>query len=235
MSFTATNIIRRCQTTLNDAQGVRWPTTELVDWINDGLRQVALEAPTVVGATVVIDLAAGTRQTLASNAATLIRVNCNVTATGQSVTTRGKDILPITRGALASHMPGWQDTSILPASSVVTYVIEDSQVPGEFYVVPGNDGTGQIEAVVAQRPTEIAYASPDPLDADNYGVTVELDDMYLTAMVDFVLSKAFAKDTTIANGMQRSQAHYASFANALGISVATERAFNPNQQEAANR
>lgn len=229
MSFTAADILRRCQTILNDAGGRHWPTTELIDWLNDGLREITLQSPTAVSKTVIIDLAEGTRQTLDPDYASLIRVNCNVTASGGTVTDRGKEITPIKRATLASHLPGWQNPASLPASTIVDYIIEDSDVPGEFYVVPSNDGNGQIEAVVAKRPTAIAIDATSPLDVESYTSTVDLDDMYLTALVDFVLSKAFAKDTNLAGAMERSMAHYQSFANALQIRVAAEQTYNPNR------
>lgn len=106
MAFTATEVITRVSAMLNDADGVRWTVPELVDWLNDALREVTLQAPGAVSKVVVLDLEEGTRQAIPDEYASLLRVICNVTATGQNVTARGATIKPITKAALDARLPG---------------------------------------------------------------------------------------------------------------------------------
>lgn len=235
MAFTATEVITRVSAMLNDADGVRWTVPELVDWLNDALREVTLQAPGAVSKVVVLDLEEGTRQAIPDEYASLLRVICNVTATGQNVTARGATIKPITKAALDARLPGWQNATVLPASSTVTYIVDDPAVHRAFFVCPANDGNGQIEAVVAERPTTIAVdTGGDLLAAESYSSVIELDDMYLTAVVDFVMSKALAKDTTVPNAAARAQAHYAMFMQALGIKQQNETGINPATAPGSN-
>lgn len=225
MAFTVKDVLRRSSTILQDAGSIRWPIIELIDWINDGLREITLHAPSAVSETAVLDMAAGTLQTLPAEYSSLLRVNCNITGTPGNYV-RGDVVTPINRAVLDAQRPGWQVTSKLPFQPTVRHLVEDPNNHREFYVAPGNDGTGKIEVVVAKRPTQVVETA-DALNIDSYTDTIDLDDIYLGALTDFVLSKAFSKDTNVAGGGQRAVAHYTQFANALGIKAQNEAAINP--------
>ena len=46
MTVTVQSVIDRVQTTLQDTTGIRWPVTdELVLWVNDAQREIALLKP----------------------------------------------------------------------------------------------------------------------------------------------------------------------------------------------
>ena len=233
MAFTAKDVLSRVVTILNDAGGKRWLYTELLDWLNDALREITLKAPHAVARTAVLTLAAGTRQSLDPAYSALLRVNCNVTATGQTVSARGNTITPITRDVLDAQIPGWQSTATLPYQAEVAHIIDDPALPREFYVAPGNTGSGKIEAVVTERPPVIS-PPVNPLVLANYTTSVGLDDMYLSSVVDFVLSRAFSKDVQVPGAANRAVAHYQQFAQTFGIDMQNEATINPNTRNGAS-
>lgn len=232
MSFTAKDVLSRASTILSDAGGKRWLFTELLDWLNDAMREVSVRAPHAVSKSVVLSLVAGTRQTLDPLYSAILRVNCNVTAIDQVVSARGNTITPITRDILDAQIPGWQSTTSLPYQADVAHIIDDPALPREYYVAPGNTGTGKIEAVVAERPAVIA-APTNPLVIGSYTTIVNMDDMYLNAIVDFVLSRAFSKDIQVAGAPQRAVTHYQQFAQTFGIDQQNETTINPNTRNGA--
>lgn len=215
--------MRRAAIVLSDAGAVRWPLTELRLWLNDGLREISLHAPSAVSRVVVIDMVSGTRQTLPDTAAALLRVNCNIDVNGD----RGASVTPITRDILDQQIPAWQSTAKLPFGPTVRHSIDDPLDQRTFLVAPGNDGTGKLECLVSSRPTPVALPA-DPLDPDAYTDVIELDDIYVNALIDYVLYRSFSKDVSIAGAPQRAQAHYMQFAGALGIKMQTEATLTPD-------
>lgn len=227
MSITAKDVLKRAGTILFDETATRWPYVELVDWLNDALKEITLHAPTAVSKTVVLAMVEGTQQTLPDEYLSLLRVNANVTADGQEVATRGTTIRAITRAALDHQISGWQNGAVLPFTSSVSHIIDDFAASRTFLVAPGNDGTGKIEALVAARPQQVPVPA-NPLSIDEYNTEIDIDEIYLSALVDFVLSKALSKDVNVAGGAQRAMAHYSQFAQALGIKIQADMNTNPN-------
>lgn len=227
MPIIASDVLKRVATILFDEGATRWPYVELVDWLNDALKEITLRAPQHVSKTVVIPLQVGTQQSLPAEYLSLLRVNANVTATGQVVASRGTTVRPITRAALDHQIPQWQNGSVLVFTSEVSHIIDDPAASDTFLVAPGNDGTGQIEALVAKRPDMVDVPS-NPLVLDGYNTVIDIDEVYLSALVDFVVSKALTKDVNVQGGPQRAQNHYNMFASALGIKTQADVTINPN-------
>jgi hypothetical protein len=218
MALTAKDVMERATIILQDTGAVRWPATELLKWLNDGQREIAIHKPTAVTNTVTLSLDAGTRQDLPATYVSLVSVHRNVD---------GNAIRPIDRSVLDNQIPGWQDTNVLPYAADVTHVIFNEANPREFYVAPGNTGTGEIEATVAVLPTDIAEPA-SPLDIASYTANLAVPEIWRGAMVDYVLYRAYSKDTQSPNAANRAAAHYQQFASAIGIKVATDQALNPD-------
>ena len=64
MAILVNDIISRVQSVLQDTTGVRWPQTELVLWINDAQREVALLKPDAMSNTAIATLDTGTKQSI---------------------------------------------------------------------------------------------------------------------------------------------------------------------------
>lgn len=225
MAFTAKDVLTRTTTILQDAGAVRWPLAEQLLWLNDATREIAILKPNATAKTVVISMVSGTKQTIPTTAQALIQVTRNVVGVGN---TPGRVITPIVREVLDAHMPGWHDATKLPYGSIVKHVIDDPFDQNVFYVVPGNDGTGKIEAVVSSLPAEISVPT-DPFDIDAYTTAVDVPDIYRNSVIDYVLYRAFSKDMNLAGAANRAVAHYQQFTNALGVKSQAEAAVNVNE------
>lgn len=224
MAFTAKDVLTRVSTILQDSGAVRWPLPEQLTWLNDATREIAIVKPNATAKTVVISLVSGTKQEIPETAASLIQVTRNITGTS----TGGRVITPIVREVLDRQIPRWHETEFLPFSANVKHVIDDPFDQRVFYVVPGNDGTGKIEAVVSSIATDIPVPT-NQFEIDDYTAAVDLQDIYRNVVVDYVLYRAFSKDMALAGAVQRAQAHYMQFSNALGIKVQGEAVANVNE------
>lgn len=216
MAFTAADVMRRAATTLQDETSVRWKAAELLSYLNDGIIAVVELKPTAKSETVNLTLAAGTLQTLPEQYITLSRVICNVL--DNDPLTLGSTITPIdNRNLMDVMVPGWHDQSVVPYSKQVVHVIHEMSNPRAYHVVPGNNGTGMIRAVVAAKPDLVAPpTAPGDLVIANYTGAVDLPDEFLRALVDYVLYRAYSKDARLAGSAARAQAHFDLFRTSVG-------------------
>lgn len=230
MSFTAKDILWSVRVALQDANSTRWTLEELRVYLNDGLKLIAYLKPTAVSKHKRIALGAGTYQEL-PDGEHLLRVTRNITSLeGATPRTGGPVITPIDRSILDAQFRNWHDNAVVPFAKTVTHVMMDEMNPRAYYVYPGNDGTGAIEAIVSTVPTEVA-APADPLNIDNYTALVDLPDLYENPLRDYVLSRAYEKDAGLPAAAARAQAYRASFQSALGMKQQVENVANINTDQ----
>lgn len=223
----AKDILHRATITLQDSGFVRWPLPELLLYLNDAMLELANHKPSAVTRTVELPLAKGTWQTLPATYVSLVRVVRNLDTLDASPTKRtgGVAITPTSRNILDVVMPGWQDPDVLPLSAAVQHVVQDMADPRSFYVVPGNTGTGIVEAVVSVLPVPIPEPA-SPLNIASYTATVNVPSIFQNALTDYVLYRAYSKDSADPSSAQRAQAHYQMFANSVGLKSAADTVAN---------
>lgn len=218
MAFTALDIIKTATKTLFDASHVRWPLAELLDYINEACRAIATAKPNACTDTVTLSLVQGTLQKLPDSYTILSRVTRNmVIGHAEPGGPVGGDAIRMVSGRalMDAYFPGWQSNSAL-FGPIVKHVIYDDADLRHFYVIPGNTGTGKIEAVVGVMPGTIIIGGDDTVEA-NYAAVVPLPDLYRTPVLDYTLYRAFAKDQGVEASAARAQMHLGSFQAALGI------------------
>lgn len=216
MPIAAQSLIRRCVETLQDPTSVRWPISELVRYLNDGQREVVLYRPDSMVTSAPRPLTAGTRQTL-PNGSKLIEVVRNTGGTKRAVRMVNREILD-------AQTPGWHN---LTGSTDILHYMYDPRDPTVFYVYPPAATGASVEIVYAAYPTDIA----EPADGALYTAVagnISLPDIYGNVIQDYILYRAYSKDSEYAGNAQRAQAHYAAFANALGIEIKATVAVAPN-------
>ena len=226
MPIPAQQIIRRCVETLQDTTSIRWPVAELVRYLNDGQREVVLYRPDAMTTNATVTCVAGTRQTLPANGAKLIEVIRNARAAGTK-----RAVRMVNREILDAQMPGWHT---LAGVDDVLHFMYDPRDPRVFYVYPPATTNTQLDIVYAAYPTDIV----EPADGSLYtAVTgnISLPDIYGNVLQDYILYRAYTKDSEYAGNGQRAQAHYAAFANALGIEIKATVAVAPNPVGNPNR
>lgn len=228
----ASEIIARARRLIQDETSIRWPLNELCMWLNDGQREIALQKPSASSDNMVINLVEGTWQRLPESALSLLRIVRNIESVGPAPANArvgGKAIRIVTRDILDAQQPDWHSSDDVRFSKSAKHYVYDEQDPRSFYVYPGNDGTGKVEAVLSIVPALVELdPDDDPEDIASYDIALSLPDIYLTALVDFVCYRCYAKDATYTGNSQRAALHYQQFANSLGIKANLEALTSPN-------
>ena len=204
-TITAQGIINKAKILLQDTTSIRWPETELLDWLNDGQREIASLRPDVSNKTALHTLVAGTKQALAAEAAALIEVRRNMGVNG---TTPGDAIRKVPTHILDSQLPTWHS---MTASAVVKHYCYDPRTPRLFYVFPPSLGTTQIEVAYDCAPADVTI-----------GAVIGIDDEYANAILEYVLFRAYSKDHEEIGNVQLATAHRVSFDALLGAKAAVD-------------
>ena len=215
MALTAQSIVLRAVGVLQDTTSIRWPANELVRWLNDGQREVVMYRPDAMNTTTTMTLAAGSRQDLDSASLTpapakLIEITRNMASASTKQAVR---LVP--RQILDAQTPGWHNLS---GSVNILHYMFDSRDPKTFYVYPPALATAQLEVMYAAFPTDVT----EPADGALYSAVtgnVSIPDIYGNALLDYILYRAYSKDSEYAGNAQRAQAHYTAFTNTLGAEV----------------
>jgi hypothetical protein len=227
MSIAAQALIRRVVETLQDTTSIRWPVAELVRYLNDGQREIIVHRPDAMVTNASVSLASGTKQSLPANGAKLIDVVRNSAGNKRAIRMCAREILD-------AQSPGWHNLS---GVTEIVHFMFDPRDPKVFYVYPPAAVSGAaVDLVYSALPTDIA----EPAAGTDFAAVsgnISVPDIYSNALQDYVLYRAYTKDSQYAGNEARAQARYAAFANALGIeikatvAVAPSAAGNPNQQQ----
>lgn len=218
-TITAQSVVDKVQVILQDTTGVRWPDSELLDWLNDGQREIVLYKPNAFIKNLAVRMAAGTKQSLPADGVQLIDVVRNM---GTNGTTPGRAVRITMREVLDSQIPDWHSET---PSSVVKHYVYSLLDPKNFYVYPPQPAAGQghLEIVYGASPTDTTLVG-----------TITLDDIYQNVLVDYILYRAYSKDTEYAADQNRAAAHQNAYIAALTGKAKVEVGANPNSMAPAN-
>jgi hypothetical protein len=213
-TITAQSIIDKAAILLSDGTNVRWTVAELLGWLNDSQRQITLIRPDASVVTANITLVAGTKQAIPSTGLRLIDVIRNM---GVGGATPGRSVRLVDREVLDAQSPDWHSST---AAASIKHFIFDQRNPKTFYVFPPADATSPtVEALYSVAPAEVAAA----------GNTITLDDIYQNPILDWMLYRAFSKDSEYARNHELAMRHLAAFQGALGVKTEVDLAVSPNR------
>ena len=225
MAVTVASVIDRVQVTLQDTTGIRWPeTSELILWVNDAQREVALLKPDASATNDTITLVTGTKQTIPSTGNRLLRVVRNMSAASGG--TGKRSIRLVSREILDAQTPDWHDPTVsgdAAHGSVVKHYMYDEQDPRNFYVYPGVSGTAHIEIVYSANPTAVAANG-----------NLSIPDLYANAVMNYVLYMAYMKDAEYAGNSQRAANHYQLFTASVTGKAQVDLITTPNAESLSN-
>jgi hypothetical protein len=231
MALTAQSIVQRAVGILQDTTSVRWPVDELVRALNDGQREIVLYRPDSNTKVSTGTLVVGTRQDMTTmtgvstnNPAKLIDITRNMAASSTK-----KAVRLIAREILDAQTPGWHN--VTGAVDVVHFMF-DPRDPRAFYVYPPATALAQLEIVYAAYPTDVT--APTGSDYTSVTGTIGVADIYGNALLDYILYRSYMKDSEYAGNAQRAQAHYAAFANSLGVELKATLMTQPNMNVTYN-
>jgi hypothetical protein len=169
----AATILDEAASQLLDKNHRTWPADDLLGFLNEALRATAFVKPDMYTVEGFITLKAGVLQALPDDGLALISITRN--ASGRIITQVDKDLLD------ESNRFWPQGTQ----ESDIEHYTADSRNPRRFTVFPPSDGTSSIEVLYGAVPPELAY------DTDEMSVP----DSYQTALVSFVMGKAYEKNS----------------------------------------
>ena len=157
----------------------------------------------------------------------LIKVNRNVSSTASDAT-GGKAIRIIEEDLLNSIEPDWHDPTVTGSSahgSIIKNYVFDSDDPKKFYVYPGvkSGSNAYVEVIYSALPTDLSTVSD----------TIDIDDIYVNALLNFVLYRSYLKDAEYAGNQQRAGTHYQVFVNSLGSGGSADLMMDPNNDRNA--
>ncbi len=226
-TLTETNLLARIRDTLQDTTSVRWSDAELRRYINDAQREIVNFRPEASAKTANVALVVGTRQTIPTEGLRLIKITRNMSdASGGATGKRAVRLVNV--DILNAQDPDWHDPTATGSSThgttVKNYVFDDDD-PRVFYVYPGASSTSTfLEIVYSKSPTDLTTGSS----------TIDIDDTYANAIMDFVLYRAYLKDAEYAGNAQRAGTHYQLFQASVGQGAQAQLLLDPNNDPIAN-
>lgn len=222
MAVTVASVIDRVEQILQDTTSIRWPEAELVLWVNDAQREIALLKPDASAANETITLAAGTKQSIPTGGNRLLRAVRNMSAASGG--TGKRSVRLVSREILDAQTPDWHDSSVTGDAAhtdVVKHYIYDEQNPRNFYVYPGVSGNAYLEIIYSANPATVTAS-------DN----LSIPDIFANAVMNYVLYMAYMKDAEYAGNQQRAGSHYQLFTASVTGKAQIDVVTNPNTDKA---
>ena len=217
-----TDIIRRVEDVLQDTN-IRWPRTELQNWMNESYLAITLARPDANAKTGSFTCAEGTRQVLSSEFPSSLRL---LDVTRNLASTSGyKVIRLVARSVLDDQRPAWHAET---GTTAIQHFTFDPRQPKEFFVYPPATTAAEIEVVYTDSPgaTALTEAQLDPAGSDT--TVILLDDIYMSPMIDWILYRAYSKDAEYGANEARAQAAYNAFNAALSTKNQVDAAVSPS-------
>jgi len=219
------DIIKRVEDILQDTN-VRWPRPELQNWINESYLQIVMMRPDANAKTGTLTCAAGTRQTLATGFPTALRL---LDIVRNLATSSDKKVVRlISRSVLDDQRPSWHNETGTVNAQNFTF---DPRQPKEFFVYPPATTSTQVEVVYADAPGahSLTEAQLDPEAGTPSTVVINLDDTYLSSIIDWVLYRSYSKDAEYAANAQRATAHNQAFLSGIGVKTQSDVSSAPSE------
>lgn len=215
------DLISRAGTLLLDVGGVRWPRTELQNWLNDAYREAVALKPDCNSLTGTFACVAGPRQVITTAFADAVRL-IEVVRNTAAASAKGA-IRPTDRRSLDDARRSWYAET--PTVDIQLFMF-DPRLPKEFLVYPPAAVGATLEVVYAKVPAAHTLSALELADTATTEV-IRLDDIYANALLDYVLYRAFGKDTENPANAQRAVAYFGAFRDALGNLAGTAAATQP--------
>jgi len=198
--ITSNEILLRVNRLLNDTAFVRWPKDELLDYLNDGQRAIVLRRPDAFTSDVDdFSCVAGTKQSLPDDALRLIDIPRN--ANGRAI--RG----PFDRAVLDDNYPNWYGGNTAIEAELFIY---DERNPKAFYLYPGVVLATKLTVVYSKAPPVITIIQNDA------NALVSLDDIYVNAIIEWIMYRCYMKDAEYAANPNKSLMHQNAFKTQIG-------------------
>lgn len=208
----ASDLFRSCGYELNDLEPgyehTRWTVQELAEYLTGAIAQVSALKPTLFTVFAPIRLAPGAVQSVPPEYTELIDIVYNLNADG----THGE---PISMGSFTAARALGRTSCAATRSG--GYEVRSYSVHPEndtfFYVDPPAPQVSPMPAVWA-----LVRLAPNVITAPTDAVVMAntTPETYREALKDWMLYRAFSKDSESSDSFQKAQAHYKAFMQFVG-------------------
>ncbi|KJR21515.1 hypothetical protein BOO91_14715 [Vibrio navarrensis] len=197
MPITVKNLIDRISRDLIDLRNVRWSRPELIDFMNDAIAAIVIRRPDLSRATAAVATSSNT-VALPADAYQILAVNHidNVAATFVSI------------NKLNQLYPEWRTTVGAPVCWTRNELDETT-----LFLYPAPQEQVNVEVVYSRT-----------LKVTDESAAFPLSEVYEGVVADFVMYRAYNKDSLNPAEGQKAQLHLQAFATALGDKTATDNA-----------
>lgn len=211
---TCAKIITRVNTLLQDTN-LRWTDTELLDWINESYRAIALVRPDAAMKTTYHQCTGKSKQLLTDTSAQRLRSVTRNLKTASDGTLPGKAVRHSLQRVLDDQVPNWHNTA--DSTNGAQFYVHDPLNPLVFYLYPQPPNTWYVEVVY--------YAAPavSTLSSD----VISIDEVYAPCILDYVCYRAYSKDAEYAANAQLAQAYFSAFMSKLQANTQASAAIAP--------
>lgn len=205
------DVLNKAKVILQDPGSVRYSNTNLLQFLNDGQREVVLHRPDAALVSGSFACATGSKQTLPATGNRLVDIVRN---------TNGKSVTQIARKTLDQNLLNWHEA--VAGSDGIEHFVYETIDPKNFYVYPkAASGTHSIDIIYSTTPSNIAIS--------NFATsteTINIDDVYANCLTDYVLYRSYQIDSDEGN-IQRSAMHFQAFAQSLSVKTQADAASSP--------
>lgn len=197
---------------------IRWPLAQLFEYLTEALEQIGALRPELFSIVETVKLRSGAAQPVPQTFSRLLDVSSNVHPDGSM----GDPVLPANY-TLARY---FNKPSCVPTERKVSSFRVDPNNPRTFLVnPPALDYPPQYVQLIGQARAPAIASVRDDIDFSGGDIA-----MYFNALKDWMLYRAFMKDTESQSSMARAQQYYRSFYQFLNVKIQTD-SFNKAQKK----
>jgi hypothetical protein len=217
MAVTAQTILTRVRSQLIDEQPTkRWTDDELLRWLSDGQRTLVAMNPSLGMKMVSIPTQPGTLQVLPPGAFMLLDIQRNMYRNDDDSFTPGREVTVVSRENLDRTDPNWHTSR---RSDVTHHFIYDALQPLVYFVWPPSTGVNYLDTNLAMT----------PVDFDSLDDPMIVEELYQTALFDYVMFRAHQKDTDYSAGNEKAATYLQLFQMFASGHQAGKDAQTPNK------
>ena len=157
-NISAISIIDRSETTLQDTTNTRWPFQELLNYLNDGQREIVLQKPEAYVKNELALLTPGAaKQSIPTSGIVLLDVTRNM-GTASNESTPGRAIRIASKEILDAQIPDWSYAT--NSLGYIQHYMFDPRDPKHYYVYPKAPGSAHyVEMIFSAAPTDVQLLS----------------------------------------------------------------------------
>jgi len=206
-SVTVKHIVDMVQDHIQDEDEGSWDSQDLINWYNIGTLTIVGFDPNANSTIQAVKLVSGIKQVIPAGGISFLNVIRNMGDDGE---TPGRTVYPTPLSSLATYYPSYSTET---ATEAIINAMPDPNDKTVWHNYPPSDGVGYVELEYSRVPTIVVYDE----DGDWETNTVGIKDRYVDALINYILHRAYGKDTDIPGNEDRTKKYYGLFMQSMGM------------------